>query len=333
MAGALLWGYDATNKKWIPLAVDENGYVKVDLSNINLDDLANVSVASPTNGHIFYYDGATGLWKAKAHTDLTTGVHGVGASTIESVAGSQAKVNAHNALVLSHLVHNNDNWFSGYGAETIAGLPSHAKVPALTAISDPSSILNVADWYGASGAYRQSDADSDATHIQDDDASFPASIKYTIVKWASNAAGTLNTGIGVIYTVAPTLVGIQKCSGVNFAASYYYWIKHSEIVIPVTGLYLVTSGVLFLPAEIDKNFQLRVYTFTGTGAITQVASGEQSSPLAAWSKPMGAWIIPLTAGDSLFFLANHNGTKGTPTLYYGHVSHNPLGIFLLKQTA
>ena len=42
MAGALLWGYDATNKVWIPLQVDANGYVKVDMSNINLNDLADV---------------------------------------------------------------------------------------------------------------------------------------------------------------------------------------------------------------------------------------------------------------------------------------------------
>lgn len=239
----------------------------------------------------------------------------------------------HNAAVLSTTVHDNDNWFSGYSAETIAGLPSHAKCPTLTAISDPSSMLTVADWYGASGAYRQSDADSDATHIRDDDANFPDSIEYSIVKWASNAAGDTNTGIGVIYTPASTEVVIKKCSGVNFAGSYYYWIKHSEIIIPVTGLYLVTGGVLFLPAEVDKNFQVRIYTFSGTGAIAQVASGDLGSPLATYSQPIGSWLIPLTATHSLFFLANHNGTEGTPTLYYGAPSHSPLAIFLLKQTA
>ena len=78
MPGVLLWGYDSTNKVWIPLQVDTNGYVKVDLSNVKLNDLADVSVASPTNGHILYYHSATGLWKAKAHTALTTGIHGVG---------------------------------------------------------------------------------------------------------------------------------------------------------------------------------------------------------------------------------------------------------------
>lgn len=65
MPGALLWGYDSTNKVWIPLSVDANGYVKVDLSDVALNDLADVSVAAPDDGDIFYYDDATGLWKPK----------------------------------------------------------------------------------------------------------------------------------------------------------------------------------------------------------------------------------------------------------------------------
>ena len=65
MPGVLLWGYDAANKVWIPLQVDANGLVKVDMSNINLDDLGNVNVLAPADGDIFYYDAATGLWKSK----------------------------------------------------------------------------------------------------------------------------------------------------------------------------------------------------------------------------------------------------------------------------
>lgn len=65
MAGVLLWGYDATNKVWIPLQVDANGYVKVDLSNINLDDLADVSVATPGQGDYLYYDLVNSLWKSR----------------------------------------------------------------------------------------------------------------------------------------------------------------------------------------------------------------------------------------------------------------------------
>lgn len=65
-AGKLLWGYHPATKTWIPLQVDANGYVKVDMSNINLDDLADVEVPTPTDGYILYWDDATSLWKAKA---------------------------------------------------------------------------------------------------------------------------------------------------------------------------------------------------------------------------------------------------------------------------
>lgn len=68
MPGVLLWGYDNTNKVWIPLQVDTNGYVKVDLSNVNLNDLADVSVAAPTDGYVVYWDNGTSLWKCQKIT-------------------------------------------------------------------------------------------------------------------------------------------------------------------------------------------------------------------------------------------------------------------------
>ena len=80
MPGVLLWGWDGTNDVWIPLQVDTNGCLKVDMANINLGGLGDVSVASPGNGYFLYYDNVTKLWKAKAHADLTTGIHGAGSN-------------------------------------------------------------------------------------------------------------------------------------------------------------------------------------------------------------------------------------------------------------
>lgn len=82
MSGKLVWGYDTTNGVWLPIAVDPSGRLKVDMSNIDLNDLADVQVPSPADGDFFYYDAATGLWKSKAHADLATGVHGVGSNYI-----------------------------------------------------------------------------------------------------------------------------------------------------------------------------------------------------------------------------------------------------------
>jgi hypothetical protein len=65
-AGKKLWGYYPTTKTWIPLQVDANGKVVVDLSAVKLDNLGDVSVPTPTDGYVLYWDAATSLWKCKA---------------------------------------------------------------------------------------------------------------------------------------------------------------------------------------------------------------------------------------------------------------------------
>ena len=109
MSGALAWGWDATNKVWVPiqvnedgklemasledaeisqdtpedlkhlphgyyasgpsylpLAVDSIGRLRVELSSLaNLNDIGDVSVASPSDEDIFYYDSGSSLWKPK----------------------------------------------------------------------------------------------------------------------------------------------------------------------------------------------------------------------------------------------------------------------------
>lgn len=110
MPGQLIWGWDATNEKWVPIQVDANGKLelasledaeisqatpedmkhlphgyysggpsylplavdslgrlRVELSSLaNLNDIGDVSVASPTDGYVVYWDAATSLWKCKA---------------------------------------------------------------------------------------------------------------------------------------------------------------------------------------------------------------------------------------------------------------------------
>lgn len=109
-AGAKIWGWDATNRVWVPLQVDANGKLKISdvdpftiaqatpenlkhvpygyyaagpsylpfkvgsdgilqvniASLAHLNDITDVSVPSPTDGYVLYWDAATSLWKAKA---------------------------------------------------------------------------------------------------------------------------------------------------------------------------------------------------------------------------------------------------------------------------
>lgn len=77
-AGKKLFGYYVTGDQWLPILVDSTGRLQVDFSNINLDDLADVDVASPTDNYIVYWDDAAGEWKARAllAADIPTLDHG-----------------------------------------------------------------------------------------------------------------------------------------------------------------------------------------------------------------------------------------------------------------
>lgn len=114
MPGVLLWGWDNTNKKWVPVLVNASGKLElasledaeisqatpqdmkhvphgyyaagpsylplkvkgdgtlcVDIASMaHLNDIADVSVASPTDGYVLYWDNATSSWKCKAPTFL-----------------------------------------------------------------------------------------------------------------------------------------------------------------------------------------------------------------------------------------------------------------------
>jgi hypothetical protein len=267
------------------------------------------------------------------HAGLTA-THGV-AGTIAGLADIVSYIAIHNALVLSTAVHNNNYYFLGYYNITITDpiTGSWVRPRGLVAIADPSSGIDASNWYGASGAYRQADADSSSTKIEDDDASFPSCIRWSVVYWASDAAGTLNTGIGHVTAVDSDTLTISKFTGVNFAASYYYWIVHAEWVVPVTGIYLVKGTVTYYPDEADKSFTATVDAYTGTAYGTILLSGVTAPGVAYYSQPSATGIVSLTAGQHVYLNSAHQGTTGTPNIYYGDTSHLPLQIFLLKQTA
>jgi len=199
------------------------------------------------------------------HEALTTGVHGVGANYIakSSVDG------------LNLASHNSRHEFDGADPVKIQVLckaylavqqsdllnTGNPRVMLDTVSIDIGSNFQLGDWYGADGAYRQSDADSDATHIEDDDANFPNAIAGSLVKWASNAAGTLNTGVG--YVVASGIdsdtLTIYKTSGADFAASYYYWIKKGFFVAPVAGWYQANFQIYYGSCEADDRYGVYIF--------------------------------------------------------------------------
>ena len=79
-----LW--DDTNKRWVKAQCDTDGNLLIDTSNLNLGDLGNVAVSGVADADFLVYSAAAGKWIPLAHKDTITGVHGVGASQIASLA-------------------------------------------------------------------------------------------------------------------------------------------------------------------------------------------------------------------------------------------------------
>lgn len=374
-----LWGWDDTNKVWIPLQVDENGYVKVDMSNINLNDLADVSVAAPADDDLFYYDDATSLWKSRKLVDadipaaiardtevisaISThaalpSVHHTKYTDAEAEAVADTQIGTHAALPTVHqdapaLIATHAALTTGvHGAGSHTLLHSGAAVQGLakaylganqevvigrnctlqldTVVFDLDSCWQTGDWYGASGAYRQADADSDATHIEDDDANFPVAVLGSKVYTASNAAGTLNTGIYYVsQNPAPTstTLKVQKLSGADFAGSYYYWFQKRHYVAPVTGYYPCFFQEQYLSGvEADKRYGIYIYV----NGVYTIASLFHTSHAAMVRLPHNG-VLALTAGD-IVSMHTFSDSVGNPTMGNG-IGNTVMTIYCLQEAA
>lgn len=64
-AGKKLWGYyPGPPAVWVPLQVDVDGKVVIDMSGISLDDLSDLNVPAPADGEALIWDDATSKWIA-----------------------------------------------------------------------------------------------------------------------------------------------------------------------------------------------------------------------------------------------------------------------------
>jgi len=75
MPGQLMWGYYPTDDKWVPLKVDADGSIHVAGYVDKLDDIGDVNVPAPGDGHILYWDDAAGKWQDIAHLGIADAHH------------------------------------------------------------------------------------------------------------------------------------------------------------------------------------------------------------------------------------------------------------------
>jgi len=68
-AGKKVWGYYPTTDTWIPLQVDANGKVVVDMSGISLGDLGDTWLPAPGDQYFLYWDDAASKWDCRILVD------------------------------------------------------------------------------------------------------------------------------------------------------------------------------------------------------------------------------------------------------------------------
>ena len=237
----------------------------------------------------------------------------------------------HNAALLGADVHNNTTfawvWHSP-DQENIEGGGLYCRVELNQVSYDLGS-----NFIGAASEKHydqvQADADSDATHIEDDDGVFTeAKCKYALVSWSSDDPPTANIGTGYVTAVDADTLTINKNSGDDFGASYYYTITKSHYLVPVTGVYFVACGLAWVTAaiEADKSY---IFGYTVNGS-SRVIWGIHSSVAATILRQAKSRLDYLTAGDFVSLYGRHYAA-GNQSFDAGN-GYTYLQLFLLRKT-
>lgn len=155
MGSAIVWGWDGTNKVPVKLAVDENGVLEVSMAVVNLDDLADVYVPSPTDGYILYWDETATKWKCEAAPGQTA------AQVAAAIAVHTAVKDAHfsNVITITFII-------DGGGSAITTGEKGHLEIPfactiqAVTTLADQSGSIVVDIWKDTYANFPPTNTDS-----------------------------------------------------------------------------------------------------------------------------------------------------------------------------
>lgn len=71
-SGIFLWGWDSTPgaKQWRRLEVTDTGLLRIDMSEISLDDIGDVNIAGGAEGDMIYFDAVSSTWMRGARANL-----------------------------------------------------------------------------------------------------------------------------------------------------------------------------------------------------------------------------------------------------------------------
>jgi hypothetical protein len=170
--------WDATNNRWVPAAPGGAG-------SIDLDDLADVSVASPTDGYVLTFDSGSGLWIASAPSggsgvepppysrresyhqatpnllsyqslNLPFAFSGVGSSSVDNLSGFFCVRNATSATIGS---------VAGVEASSMGWFARDLKPIYVARQATYTSVADVRFWFGLASATPSGSADPSGVHL------------------------------------------------------------------------------------------------------------------------------------------------------------------------
>jgi hypothetical protein len=185
--------------------------------------------------------------------------------------------------------------------------------------------------HGESGAYLLATGASDSTKIVMSAATFDNTILSPIfgnwVKWASNAAGDADTGEGYATYVSTTQLNLYTSSGADFANGYYFWIRKSYYVAPVSGYYQITYFPVLDGCEDGKRYN-GTYIINGVQNTYGTQVTGQASFSSSRLRLIGTDIVHLTAGDKVSMIVGN--TLATAATCYVAGTSSSISIRCIK---
>jgi len=285
-AGKKVWGYYPATDTWIPLQVDANGKVVVDMSGISLDDLGDVTLAGLAASDMLLWWPIPGEWRNISRAALSAAI--ATGTNIEQLLNVTCATPAHRDL----FIFNNatGKWECGalVDADIPAGIARDAEVAAAIAAHHDTLLID-ADEDTKVDVEEAADED----HVRMDVAGVEAFLLddagiLTLAK-QSSARG----GIAAVQNI-PNATWTK----VNYDTSIYDIQGEFDVVtnhrfdVAVTGIYLMITQAAFNNIAADTITIAGIYK---NGA--SIGSGRFCNSVLADSMALGITIAQLTAGD------------------------------------
>lgn len=144
MAGVLLWGWDTTNKKSIPIIVDTQGRLSVVSTVAELNDISDVYVPTPTDEYFLYWDDPNSRWACRAL--VAADIPNISAAKLTSGELPTARLSTNiKTLTITFII-------DGGGSAITTGEKGHLEIPfactinRVTMMADQSGSIVVDIW-------------------------------------------------------------------------------------------------------------------------------------------------------------------------------------------